>query len=83
MKDRIIDAIVMICALITTCIVVSSVVNLLKDNDVNSEYNMCVRELVNEDSIEKGCDKYFVNDKWYKEYMKELKKEYKKMVQND
>ena len=33
--------------------------------------NQCYRTLVEDDIIDTGCDKYFINDEWYKEYRKE------------
>lgn len=44
-----------------------------------AEYNKCVRILINEDEIENGCDKYFLNDKWYNDFMKQMFDEYKKI----
>ena len=44
-----------------------------------AEYNKCVRILANEDEIENGCDKYFINDKWYKDFMKQMFDEYNKI----
>ena len=35
--------------------------------------NQCYRTLVEDDIIDTGCDKYFINDKWYKEYKKDVK----------
>ena len=36
-----------------------------------NESNQCYRTLVEDDIIYTGCDKYFINDEWYKEYRKE------------
>jgi len=47
--------------------------------EYKAEYNKCVRILVNEDYIENGCDKYFINDKWYKDFMKQMFDEYNKI----
>lgn len=44
-----------------------------------AEYNKCVRILINEDEIENGCDKYFLNDKWYNDFMKQMFDEYEKI----
>ena len=49
------------------------------ENNKQAEYNKCVRILINEDEISNGCDKYFLNDKWYKDYMKYIYKEYNKI----
>lgn len=49
------------------------------ENNKKVEYNKCVRILINEDEIENGCDKYFINDKWYKDFMKQMFDEYKEM----
>ena len=35
--------------------------------------NQCYRTLVEDDIIDTGCDKYFINDEWYKEYKKDVK----------
>lgn len=45
-----------------------------------AEYNRCVSELINYDDILLGCDKYFLNDKWYKHYMDIMFEEYDKLV---
>lgn len=34
--------------------------------------NQCYRTLVEYDIIDTGCDKYFINDEWYKEYRKDM-----------
>lgn len=34
--------------------------------------NQCYRTLVEDDIIDTGCDKYFINDEWYKEYRKDM-----------
>lgn len=34
--------------------------------------NQCYRTLVEDDIIYTGCDKYFINDEWYKEYRKDV-----------
>ena len=44
-----------------------------------AEYNKCVRIIVNEDEIADGCDKYFLNDKWYNDFMKQMFDEYEKI----
>ena len=49
------------------------------ENNKQVEYNKCVRILINEDEISNGCDKYFVNDKWYKDFMKQMFDEYNKI----
>ena len=49
------------------------------ENNKQAEYNKCVRILINEDEISNGCDKYFVNDKWYKDFMKQMFEEYNKI----
>lgn len=49
------------------------------ENNKQAEYNKCVRILINEDEIANGCDKYFVNDKWYKDFMKQMFDEYNKI----
>ena len=49
------------------------------ENNKQAEYNKCVRILINEDEISNGCDKYFVNDKWYKDFMKQMFDEYNKI----
>ena len=36
-------------------------------------------DIENEDKIDNGCDKYFKNDKWYKEFMKDIDKKYQKL----
>lgn len=40
-------------------------------NDKNTEIK-CYKTLINEDYIDKGCEKYFENDDWYIEYQKDL-----------
>lgn len=50
-----------------------------RETEEKAEYNKCVRILINEDEIENGCDKYFINDKWYKDFMKQMFDEYKEM----
>lgn len=32
----------------------------------------CYKVLAREDFIEDGCEKYFIHDKWYIDYMKDL-----------
>ena len=49
------------------------------ENNKQAEYNKCVRILINEDEISNGCDKYFANDKWYKDFMKQMFDEYNKI----
>ena len=58
-----------------TCIFIAD----RKQTEEKAEYNKCVRILINEDEIENGCDKYFINDKWYKDFMKQMFDEYKEM----
>ena len=48
-----------------------------------AERNKCVRLIVNEDYIGNGCDKYFLNDKWYKIFMKDMYKEYNENLKGD
>lgn len=50
-----------------------------RETEEKAEYNKCVRILINEDYIENGCDKYFVNDKWYKDFMKQMFDKYNKI----
>lgn len=50
-----------------------------KQTEEKAEYNKCVRILINEDEIENGCDKYFLNDKWYNDFMKQMFDEYEKI----
>ena len=50
-----------------------------RKTEEKAEYNKCVRILINEDEIESGCDKYFLNDKWYKDFMKQMFDEYNKI----
>ena len=50
----------------------------IRENDITKE-NTCKRTLYEEDYIDKGCDKYFQNEKWYKDYMKVVNKWYKKL----
>jgi len=45
----------------------------------NEKRIYCIRKIVGEDEIECGCDKYFTNDKWYKDYMKYINEEYNKI----
>ena len=47
--------------------------------EVKAERNYCVRYLIEQDKIDNGCDKYFKNDKWYKEFMKDIDKKYQKL----
>ena len=44
--------------------------NILYVNEIKKS-NQCYRTLVEDDIIYTGCDKYFINDEWYKEYRKE------------
>lgn len=44
-----------------------------------AKYNHCVSTLINYDDIENGCDKYFLNDKFYNNYMDDMFKEYEKI----
>lgn len=50
-----------------------------REIEEKAEYNKCVRILINEDKIENGCDKYFLNDKWYNNFMKQMFDEYEKI----
>ena len=50
-----------------------------KQTEEKAEYNKCVRILINEDEIENGCDKYFLNDKWYNDFIKQMFDEYEKI----
>lgn len=47
--------------------------------EVRAERNYCVRYLIEQDEIYQGCDKYFLKDKWYKEFMKGIDKKYQKL----
>ena len=47
--------------------------------DYRADKNRCVNILIESDEIANGCDKYFLNDKWYKDYMKYIYKEYNKI----
>ena len=47
--------------------------------DYRADKNRCVNILIESDEIANGCDKYFLNDKWYKDYMKHIYKEYNKI----
>ncbi len=47
--------------------------------EVRAERNYCVRYLIEQDEIDFGCDKYFQNDKWYKDFMKDIDKKYQKL----
>ena len=58
-----------------TCIFIAN----KKETEEKAEYNKCVRILINEDEIENGCDKYFLNDKWYNDFMKQMFDEYEKI----
>lgn len=58
-----------------TCIFIAD----RKQTEEKAEYNKCVRILINEDEIENGCDKYFLNDKWYNDFMKQMFDEYEKI----
>lgn len=44
-----------------------------------AQKNYCIRLLINEDYIAKGCDKYFLQDKFYNNFINEMYKEYKKI----
>ena len=48
----------------------------VKKTEEKAEYNKCVRILINEDEITNGCDKYFLNDKWYNDFMEQMFDEY-------
>lgn len=41
-----------------------------------NDFNVCKRVLYEEDYIGKNCDRFFKNDKWYKDYMKIVDKNY-------
>ena len=47
--------------------------------EVRAEENYCVRYLIEQDGIDNGCDKYFKNDKLYREFMKDIDKKYQKL----
>lgn len=47
--------------------------------EVRAERNYCVRYLIEQDEIDCDCDKYFLKDKWYKEFMKDIDKKYQKL----
>lgn len=36
----------------------------------NEAIKKCYNKLLDEDFIEEGCEKYFKNDRWYKDYLK-------------
>lgn len=62
-------------------IITSGLVDKIHDKKVleKSEYNMCVRVLINEDEILEGCDKYFLEDKWYNDFMEIMFKDYEEI----
>lgn len=41
-----------------------------------AQKNYCIRLIANEDVIEKGCDKYFLKDRFYKNFMQDMYKRY-------
>lgn len=43
------------------------------------EFTYCKRRLYEFDEIEKGCDKYFKNESWYKTYINEVEKNYQNL----
>ena len=46
----------------------------IKEKEKEQEQALkCYKYLYNEDDILTGCNKYFKNDAWFKEYMKENK----------
>lgn len=59
----------------------NAVIKGIQSNSIEekAKYNRCVSTLINYDDIEKGCDKYFLNDKWYNNYMNDMFKEYEKI----
>lgn len=61
------------------CGVVFIIFVLIGADENKIEKNRCVRILINEDEIASGCDKYFQNDKWYKDFMEQMYKEYNKI----
>lgn len=77
MKRYIIFSITFFIVGIITSGIVNSIHDLLREERGN--YNKCVRVLINEDYIEEGCDKYFLNDKWYNNYMEQMFLEYKEL----
>ncbi len=66
--------------IISVGIVIIGIVVFMIGLDINNaEKNRCVRIIVNEDEIATGCDRYFKNDKWYKDFMKQMYEEYNKI----
>ena len=80
-KDRLLNGLMIFVALLIVMIIYWTYIFITdkKETEQKAEYNKCVRILINEDEIENGCDKYFLNDKWYKEFMKQMFDEYKEM----
>lgn len=68
------NIILYIIILIITCI---SIYNYYINE--KAQKNRCIYTIVNYDEIEKGCDKYFLKDQWYQNYMDQMLKEYKKI----
>lgn len=81
-KDRLLNGFTIFVAVLSiavilywTCIFIAD----KRETEEKAEYNKCVRILINEDEIENGCDKYFLNDKWYNDFMKQMFDEYEKI----
>lgn len=61
--------------------VITSVMNKKIKADEEIKINACKRVLYEEDYIMVGCDKYFTNDKWYKDYIKVVDEYYQEINQ--
>lgn len=50
-----------------------------RDKQEEAERNYCIRTLVEEDYVAKDCDKYFLKENWYQDYMNNIEREYEKI----
>lgn len=70
----------LILVIMLLCFIGKAVMENINENKRDEIENMkCIRILVNEDEIANGCDKYFQNDKWYKDFMADIMREYEEM----
>ncbi len=65
--------------LLCGALIILGLVAIVDIKEYKADYNKCVRILINEDEIANGCDKYFMHDKWYNDFMEQMFDEYNKI----
>lgn len=82
MKNKKIILTIGVVALVTSCYIskVTTDNKNIKNKAKEQEQALkCYKYLNNDDDIKRGCEKYFKNDKWYINYIKESPKKLQKL----